>query len=112
MNGIIRHLEDAIQHDDNPVYRALKAYGWALRRDSRQFDVEFARVDALMEGLGPAAQAAATGFVKNWRVAGCAFSGGASEAFEGVQSIVGPIAESKDVANLLVLARSSSPGRA
>jgi tetratricopeptide (TPR) repeat protein len=106
-DGMIRHLEDAIHQDDNPVYHALKGYGWALRGDASQFEVEYGKVTLLLESMGSAVRELTSAFVKNWKARGLRKLGRASEAAECVQAISGPISEATDVANLLVLAGAS-----
>ncbi len=98
-DGMIRHLEDAIHIDDNPVLHVLKGYAWALRGNAALFEAEFAKIAAFMEGL-PALKR----YAENWKARGLRELDQADRIAESVLSIVGPPEESNDVANLLVLA--------
>jgi len=79
-NGMIRHLEDALQFGDNPVYHVLKGYGWTLRGDSGQFEAEFAKAEALKDGSTDQDRKMLEDFIEYWKIKGLRklrkFSGG------------------------------------
>lgn len=51
--GIIKHLEDARQISDNPVYSGIQGYGWALLGDSERFVSAFGRANSLIDSSLP-----------------------------------------------------------
>lgn len=103
-NGMIRHLEDALQFGDNPVFHILKGYGWALRGDLGQFEAEFAKAAVLMDGSTDQSRKALEPFIENWKARALRKLGQPSKIAENVLSVMGSPDESTDVANLLVLA--------
>jgi len=103
-DGMIRHLEDAINIRDNPAYHPLKAYGWALRGNLEQFEAECAKAAILIEPLPEQLRGNLRSFLENWKARGLRKLGQSSQIAENVLGVVGSVAESHDVQNLLVLA--------
>ncbi len=103
-DGIIRHLEDAIRLDDNPVYYVLKGYGWALRGNLKQFEAEFGKVAVLLKALPPERRERLKPFIENWKARSLRKLGQSSKVAENVLGTMSSPEESSDVPNLLVLA--------
>jgi tetratricopeptide (TPR) repeat protein len=102
-DGMIRHLEEALLLEENPVYHVLKGYGWALRGDLKQFEAEFAKTAILVDALDEQSRAGVKPFVENWKARGLRKLGQSSKVADNVLSIIGSPEESHDVANLMVL---------
>lgn len=103
-DGMIRHLEDALQLGENPPLLALKGYGFALRGDDEKAKSMFDRALATSAGLPDKLRENTRNFVEHWRGRALRMLGQPEGAVQAVASTGITIDDTEDIPTLILLA--------